>query len=77
MYISHSMAVWVDKHPARKHDVEGKKVGVVVYKFTFEMFHFQILHCDMLHFIGEETILSGEMEDSQSRAANSVRKKTA
>jgi hypothetical protein len=30
MYISHSLAVWVDKHPARKHDTAGKKVGVVV-----------------------------------------------
>jgi hypothetical protein len=72
MYISHSMAVWVDKHPARKHDVEGKKVGVVVDKLNFDMLHF-----DMLHFVGEESILSGEMEDSHPRAANSFRKKTA
>jgi hypothetical protein len=30
MFISHSLALWVQQHPARRHDVEGKKVGVVV-----------------------------------------------
>ena len=32
MYVKHSMAVWIDKHPAKKFDVAAKKVCIIVHK---------------------------------------------
>jgi hypothetical protein len=30
MYVMHSLAIWVEKHPSKKHDAKAKKVNLLM-----------------------------------------------